>query len=46
MHDVVDHLNLQTDIFAKTGLRKIELYKDTSPIEVRVINEKRMHFFL
>lgn len=45
MHDVVDHLNLQTDIFAKTGLRKIELYKDTSPIEVRVINEKKNAFF-
>ncbi|MCT4223061.1 polysaccharide biosynthesis tyrosine autokinase [Elizabethkingia anophelis] len=41
MRDVVDHLNLQVDIFAKSGLKKIELYKETSPIEIRIINEKR-----
>ncbi|MEW7400468.1 polysaccharide biosynthesis tyrosine autokinase [Elizabethkingia anophelis] len=40
MHDVVDHLNLQTDIFSKSGFRNIELYKETSPIEVRIVNEK------
>jgi capsular exopolysaccharide synthesis family protein len=40
MKEVVINKNLQTDIFAKSKLRKIELYKDTSPIEVRVINEK------
>ncbi|MDE5493031.1 GumC family protein [Elizabethkingia meningoseptica] len=40
MHDVVDHLNLQTDIFSKSGFRNIELYKGTSPIEVRIVNEK------
>ncbi|AQX08215.1 GumC family protein [Elizabethkingia ursingii] len=41
MREVVDHLNLQTDIFAKSGFRNIELYKDTSPINIRVINEKK-----
>lgn len=41
MRDVVDRLNLQTDIFAKSGLKNIELYKDTSPIHVRIINEKK-----
>lgn len=41
MQDVVDHLNLQTDIFANSGLRKVELYKSTSPIEVRIVNEKK-----
>ncbi|MEH7890017.1 GumC family protein [Elizabethkingia meningoseptica] len=41
MRDVVDHLNLQVDIFAKSGLKKIELYKETSPIEIRIINEKK-----
>ncbi|QBA20594.1 polysaccharide biosynthesis tyrosine autokinase [Chryseobacterium indologenes] len=40
MKEVVINKNLQIDIFAKSKLRKIELYKDTSPIEVRVINEK------
>ncbi|MCL1671855.1 GumC family protein [Elizabethkingia ursingii] len=40
MQDVVDRLNLQTNIFTKSGFRQIELYKETSPIEVRVINEK------
>ncbi|KUG10415.1 capsular biosynthesis protein [Elizabethkingia sp. HvH-WGS333] len=41
MHDVVDRLNLQTDIYTKSGFKKNELYKDTSPIEVRVVNEKK-----
>ncbi|MDX8568428.1 polysaccharide biosynthesis tyrosine autokinase [Elizabethkingia sp. HX XZB] len=41
MQDVVDRLNLQTDIFSKSGFRKIELYKETSPIIVRIINEKK-----
>lgn len=40
MHDVVDRLNLQTDVFGKSGLKKVELYRETSPIEIRVINEK------
>lgn len=41
MYDVVDRLNLQTNIFAESGFEKIELYKETSPITVRVINEKK-----
>ncbi|WP_372483400.1 GumC family protein [Elizabethkingia anophelis] len=45
MQDVVDRLNLQTDIFAKSGFRNIELYKDTSPITVRIINEKKGAIF-
>ncbi|MDX8575836.1 polysaccharide biosynthesis tyrosine autokinase [Elizabethkingia sp. HX WYD] len=45
MRDVVDHLNLQTNIFSKSGLRKVELYKDTSPIEIRVIGEKNNAVF-
>ena len=32
MHDVVDQVKFQTSIFAKSGFREIELYKDTSPI--------------
>ncbi|MFZ4930016.1 GumC family protein [Chryseobacterium sp. Mn2064] len=40
MREVVINQNLQTDIYAKSKLRKVELYKETSPIEVRVINEK------
>ncbi|ODM54978.1 GumC family protein [Elizabethkingia meningoseptica] len=41
MQDVVDHLNLQTSIYAKSGFREVELYKNTSPVEVRIINEKK-----
>lgn len=40
MREVVINQNLQTDIFAESKFRRIELYKETSPIEVRVINEK------
>ncbi|MDE5516508.1 polysaccharide biosynthesis tyrosine autokinase [Elizabethkingia meningoseptica] len=40
MHDVVDHLNLQTDIFSKSGFKNVELYKETSPVNVRIVNEK------
>ncbi|MCL1675670.1 GumC family protein [Elizabethkingia meningoseptica] len=45
MHDVVDRLNLQTNIFFRSGFRNIELYKETSPIEVRIVNEKRNAIF-
>jgi len=41
MKEVIINKNLQTDIYAKSKLRKVELYKETSPIEVRVINEKQ-----
>lgn len=40
MNEVVNNQNLQTNIIAKGRFTKVELYKDTSPIEVRVINEK------
>lgn len=40
MREVIINQNLQTDIYAKSRLRQVELYKETSPIEVRVINEK------
>ncbi|HAY3551973.1 polysaccharide biosynthesis tyrosine autokinase [Elizabethkingia meningoseptica] len=45
MRDVVDYLDLQTDIFTKSGFKTIELYKETSPIRVRVINEKKDAIF-
>lgn len=41
IHELVDGLNLQTNIYAKSGFKTIELYKASSPIEVRVINEKK-----
>lgn len=40
MKEVVITQNLQVDIIAKNKLRSIELYKETSPIEVRIVNEK------
>ncbi|MCS3531379.1 tyrosine-protein kinase [Chryseobacterium sp. JUb7] len=41
MREVVINQNLQTNIVAKDGIKKIELYKDSSPVEVKVINEKQ-----
>ncbi|KAB1230532.1 GumC family protein [Chryseobacterium viscerum] len=40
MHDVVINHNLQTVIIAKGRIRSIELYKESSPIEVKIVNEK------
>lgn len=40
MRDVVIARNLQTDIFADDSFKSIELYKESSPITVRVIVEK------
>jgi len=40
MRDVVTNLDLQTTIFTDNGFKTVELYKKTSPIEVKVINEK------
>ncbi|ATC36130.1 polysaccharide biosynthesis tyrosine autokinase [Elizabethkingia anophelis] len=45
MQDVVDRLNLQANIFAESGFEKIELYKETSPIMVRIVNEKKGYTF-
>lgn len=41
MSEVVSSLNLQTNITAKGKIRTLELYKETSPVEVRVIEEKK-----
>lgn len=38
--DVVIGKNLQVDIYAKDKFKNVELYKDSSPIIVRVIQEK------
>ncbi|PUB28525.1 capsular exopolysaccharide synthesis family protein [Elizabethkingia sp. YR214] len=40
MRDVVSGLKLQTTIYAEGKFREGELYGETSPIEVQVINEK------
>lgn len=40
MYEVVKQNNLQTSIYAKSKLNDEELYKETSPITIQVINEK------
>lgn len=40
MREVVVNQNLQTNIMAKGRVSTVELYKETSPIEVKIINEK------
>lgn len=40
MREVVINQNLQTNIVAKGRFSSVELYKETSPVEVRIINEK------
>lgn len=40
IQDVVTTLHLQTSVFAKQGVVTKELYADTSPFEIKVINEK------
>ncbi|MBB4806195.1 capsular exopolysaccharide synthesis family protein [Chryseobacterium defluvii] len=40
IREVVIAKNLQASIVAKTRVKSTELYKETSPIEVNVINEK------
>ncbi|SFN12175.1 capsular exopolysaccharide family [Chryseobacterium oleae] len=42
MREVVINQNLQTNIIGKGKIAKMELYQETSPIEVKVINEKPM----
>ncbi|SIQ22591.1 capsular exopolysaccharide family [Chryseobacterium sp. RU37D] len=41
MREVVVNQNLQTSIIAKGRVSTVELYKETSPIEVKVISEKQ-----
>ncbi|UWX60776.1 polysaccharide biosynthesis tyrosine autokinase [Chryseobacterium oranimense] len=40
MREVVINQNLQTNIVAKGRISKVELYKETSPVQVKVITEK------
>ncbi|MGE8534686.1 MAG: GumC family protein, partial [Chryseobacterium sp.] len=40
MRDVVVNKNLQTNIIVKGKVSRAELYKESSPIEVKVVNEK------
>jgi capsular exopolysaccharide synthesis family protein len=40
MYDVAKKLELQITVYAKKGFSERELYKDTSPFIIRVINEK------
>lgn len=40
MYDVVKNLDVQTSVFSKFGFSQKELYKDTSPVIVKVIKEK------
>lgn len=40
MRDVVKNLDLQTSIYSKDKLKTQELYKDTSPFTIKVLNEK------
>lgn len=40
MYEVVKQNNLQTSIYTKAKINDKELYKDTSPIIIQVVNEK------
>jgi len=40
MRDVVINKNLQTNIIVKGKVSRVELYKDSSPIEVKIVSEK------
>lgn len=39
MREVVQNNNFQASLFAKKGFRKVELYKETSPVSVKIISE-------
>ncbi len=41
MNSVVNSQNLQTNIIAKGRIRSTELYKETSPIEVKIVSQKQ-----
>lgn len=41
MNDVVTQLGIQTSVFAKDGMKEKELYMASSPVIVRVINDKK-----
>lgn len=44
MKDVVNKLNLQTKIYSTEKFKEKELYKETSPIIIQLINEKYINF--
>lgn len=44
MREAILNQNLQTNITAKGRITTLELYKETSPIEVRIISEKPSKF--
>ena len=39
MREVVQNNNFQASLFANKGFRKVELYKETSPVSVKIISE-------
>lgn len=41
MREVVINQNLQVNVIGKGRVTKVELYKETSPIDIKVIDEKR-----
>ncbi|GEN72343.1 MULTISPECIES: GumC family protein [Chryseobacterium] len=45
MRDVVKSQDLQVDIFAEKKIGSIELYKQSSPIQVKVVSEKPLSEF-
>lgn len=45
LKDVVVNNNLQINVFAKNKFRDQELYKETNPIDVKLINEKKYASF-
>lgn len=45
MKDVVLAQHLQTEIFAEGKINKVELYKESSPIIIRIISEKQFARF-
>ncbi|AZA99837.1 polysaccharide biosynthesis tyrosine autokinase [Chryseobacterium joostei] len=40
INEVINQLRLQTSIYNKSSFKNIELYKDTSPIIIQLVNEK------
>lgn len=42
IHDVVKMLNIQTSVYSKDNLTEKELYNDSSPFFIKVINEKEV----
>ncbi len=45
MRDVVTSLDLQTSVFVKNKFKTLELYEESSPILIKIINEKPLSTF-